>query len=294
MSPLGNRAPGEAASTGGPRSVLPSSTATGRAFQASLLADEFAALCGLVRSLCGVDLSQYKRAQMERRVRTWAKRRGAPDLAAYGKRLRSEPEELDAFLDRVTINVSHLWRHEDQFEALRRSILPELAPKGRIRVWSAGSSYGAEAYTIAAVCRDAVPSLRVEIHGTDLDKRMVARARTGVFTPEDARIAPPGMLQRHFTPSPEGGWVAKPELRRMVRFETGDLLRMPAAAERYDVIFCRNTVIYFTEEVRDALHERLVEALAPGGYLVVGTSERVADPRRLGLSSPFHFIYRKS
>ena len=96
----------------------------GQAFQASLVADDFAALCELVRTLCGVDLSQYKRAQMERRVRTWTQRRGTPDLAEYGKQLRKDPKELDAFLDRVTINVSHLWRHEDQFEVLRTKILP--------------------------------------------------------------------------------------------------------------------------------------------------------------------------
>ena len=263
--------------------------ATTSGFTAGLKADDFVALCELVRTLCGVDLSQYKRAQMERRVRTWTQRRGTPDLGEYGKRLRADAEELEAFLDRVTINVSHLWRHEDQFEALRSSILPELAPKGRVRIWSAGSSYGAEAFTIAAVCRDTVPQVRIEIQGTDLDKRMVARAKTGVFTPEDARTAPPKMLDKHFVKQPEGGWVAKPELQRMVRFETGDLLRMPIPVERYDVVFCRNT-----EEVRDALHERLVKALAPGGYLIVGTSERVADPRALGLTSPFHFIYRKS
>ena len=126
------------------------STRVATGFTANLKADDFVALCELVRSLCGVDLGQYKRNQMERRVRTWCQRRGTPDLTAYGKRLRSEPEELEAFLDRVTINVSHLWRHEDQFEALRTSILPELAPKGRVRIWSAGSSYGAEAFTIAA------------------------------------------------------------------------------------------------------------------------------------------------
>jgi chemotaxis protein methyltransferase CheR len=274
--------------------VAPRAATAPGGFTAGLKADDFVALCELVRTLCGVDLSQYKRNQMERRVRTWTQRRGTPDLGEYGKRLRSEPDELDAFLDRVTINVSHLWRHEDQFEALRRSILPELAPRGRVRIWSAGSSYGAEAYTIAAVCRETVPNVRVEIQGTDLDKRMVARARTGVFTPEDARTAPPRMLERHFSPRHEGGWVAKPELRRMVRFETGDLLHMPVPAERYDVVFCRNTVIYFTEAVRDALHRRLVTALAPGGHLIVGTSERVADPRGLGLTSPFHFIYRKS
>src|SRR5262245_52244523 len=101
---------------------------TSSGFTAGLKTDDFVALCELVRTLCGVDLSQYKRAQMERRVRTWTQRRGTPDLAEYGKLLRSNSEELDAFLDRVTINVSHLWRHEDQFEALRRAILPELAP----------------------------------------------------------------------------------------------------------------------------------------------------------------------
>jgi chemotaxis protein methyltransferase CheR len=285
-----------------PRSVGPNSTAAGRAprastvagFTAGLKVDDFAALCELVRSLSGIDLAQYKRHQMERRVRTWAERRGTPDLAEYGSRLRRDPAEVDAFLDRVTINVSHLWRHEDQFEVLRTSILPELAERRRLRIWSAGCSYGAEAYTIAAVCRTALPAASVEIVGTDLDKRMVARAREGHFTAEDARTSPPALLKRHFEPLPGGGWAACPELKRMMRFETGDLLRMPVPAERYDVIFCRNTVIYFTEAVRDALHERLVRALSPGGYLVVGTSERVSDPRGLGLTSPFHFIYRKS
>ena len=167
------------------------------------------------------------------------------------------------------------------------------AERKRLKIWSAGSSYGAEAYTIAAVCRETIPNVRVEINGTDLDKRMVARAREGIFTAEDARTSPKAMMQRHFDPQPDGGWVAKPELKRMVRFENGDLLRMPVPTERYDVVFCRNTVIYFTEEVRDALHARLVQSLAPGGYLVVGTSERVADPRGMGLTSPFHFIYRK-
>jgi chemotaxis protein methyltransferase CheR len=262
------------------------------AFTADIQRDDFTALCELVRRLCGVDLLQYKRGQMERRVRTFAQRRGTPDLAAYGLRLKADEEELDAFLDRVTINVSHLWRHEDQWAALGKSILPELAERGRVRCWSAGSSYGAEAFTLAAVASEA--GVRAEIQGTDLDRRMVERARTGRFSVEDARTAPKALLQRWFVPADEGGWQAKPELLRMTRFDVGDLLRMPVHKGRYDLIMCRNTVIYFTEEVRDALHARLADALAPGGYLVVGTSERVAGAAALGLTSPFHFIYRKS
>ena len=98
-----------------------------RRFAADIKADDFTALCELVRRLCGVDLLQYKRGQMERRVRTFAQRRGTPELAAYGLRLKADADELDAFLDRVTINVSHLWRHEDQWTALGKTILPELA-----------------------------------------------------------------------------------------------------------------------------------------------------------------------
>jgi chemotaxis protein methyltransferase CheR len=274
---------------------ITSASQTGPGFQATIAADEFTILCERVRSLCGVDLSQYKRGQMERRVRTWVQRRGETSLTAYAERLRRDAEELDAFLDRVTINVSQLWRHEDQWDALRRHVLPELAAgASRLRAWSAGCSYGAEAYTLAAVCREAIPGATVEIVGTDLDRRMVARARAGAFSADDARSAPAGVLRRHFEPAAGGGWQASAELRRMVRFETGDLLRMPVPAGRYDLVLCRNTVIYFNEEVRDALHRRLVEALAPGGHLVVGTSERVADPRGLGLTSPHPFIYRKS
>jgi chemotaxis protein methyltransferase CheR len=250
--------------------------------------DDYPPFCAAVRALCGVDLTQYKRGQMERRIRSWVARRGTEELAAYARLLRADPAELDAFLDRVTINVSQLWRHPEQWRTLASAILPELARAGSLRAWSAGCADGAEAYTLAAVCREAIPAARVEIRGTDLDHRMVARARAGRFGAKDSRGAPARALARHFP-----GGQATEELRAMVTFETGDLLRMPVARERYDLVICRNTVIYFTAEVRDALHARLVAALRPGGCLVVGTSERVADPRGLGLTSPSHSIYRK-
>ncbi|HWT24792.1 MAG TPA: protein-glutamate O-methyltransferase CheR [Solirubrobacteraceae bacterium] len=254
----------------------------------SAAADDYVAFCESVRLTCGVDPLQYRRGQMERRIRTWVERRGGEDLAGYARRLKREPAELDAFLDRVTINVWQFWRHPEQWKALGDSILPELAERGRVRAWSAGCSYGAEAYTLAAVARESIPHARVEIRGTDLDRRMVARAREGRFTQDDARGAPAASLRRWFP-----GGRATEELRRLVSFEVGDLLRMPLRPATYDLVMCRNTVIYFTEEVRDALHRRLVEALRPGGYLVGGTSERVAATRELGLTSPFHFIYRK-
>ncbi len=257
--------------------------------------DDFAVLCEGVRRLSGLDLTQYKRAQMERRVRTYVERRGAdPDLSGFVATLRTQPAELDAFLDRVTINVSELWRHPDQWVTLAGHVLPELAAAGRARVWSAGCSYGAEAYTLAAVRDDAIPGASVRITGTDIDRRMVERARAGVFSAADARGVSAPALLRHFREEDGGRLVADERLRRMVRFEVGDLLRMRVPAASYDLVMCRNTVIYFTEDVRDALHGRLTAALRPGGVLVVGATERVSDARALGLTQIHPFTYRKA
>lgn len=273
---------------------IPSAPAgTQPAFRADVAKDDYLAFCEELYRICGVDLLQYKRQQMERRIRTWTARRGTPDLALYCPRLAVDPEELDAFLDRVTINVSEMWRHPEQIGMVEKQILPQLAAEGPVRIWSAGCSYGAEAYTLATICRAVIPDARVTIKGTDLDRRMVQRAREGVFTPQDVRLAPKDMINRFFEPAPRNGWKAKPEVKRLLSFENGDLLRMRIQSESQDLVFCRNTVIYFNQEARDALHARLVDSLRPGGYLVVGTSERVTNAREAGLSSPFPFIYRK-
>ena len=256
--------------------------------------DEYWEFCSGIRALSGIDLSQYKRSQMERRIRSHARRQGSSGLSAYLTTLRGSREELDTFLDRVTINVSQLWRNPDQWTTIAREILPSLAERGSINAWSAGSSYGAEAYTLAALSREVGPRARVRILGTDIDPRMVERAREGWFTEEDARDAPPELLARWFEPQPDGNFRALPRLRAVTKFEVGDLLRLDAPAERYDLVLCRNTVIYFTEPVRDALHERLAASLKPGGWLVVGNSERVATPGNLGLAAAHPFIYRKS
>ena len=255
--------------------------------------DDYPAFCEGVRRICQVDLSQYKRGQMERRVRTFAERKGITDLSQYLILLRRSSDEVDEFLDRVTINVSQLWRNPEQWTLLAGTMLPELAAEtGRVRCWSAGSSYGAEAYTLAATIRDVIPRATASVLGTDIDRRMVARAKEGFFTKDDARTAPRKQLEKYFEPTP-GGYAARDDLKRIVRFEVGDLLRLRPKREAYDLVLCRNTVIYFNEEVRDALHVRLVESLRPGGFLMVGSTERVSSPESMGLQGAHPFTYRK-
>ena len=264
-----------------------------RAVPASPVRDEYVDFCEGVRRLCAIDLLQYKRGQMERRIRTFLSARGHAGLPEYLSVLRRDRAELEQFLDRVTINVSQLWRHPEQWDVLERDVLPELAQTGHIRAWSAGCSYGAEAFTLAAVCLSTVPQARVAITGVDIDARMIERARTGIFSAADARSVKPGVMDRWFAKRPDGGYEALPALRAITRFEVGDLLRVQPRAGAYDLVMCRNTVIYFNDEVRDALHARLAHALRPGGYLIVGATERVSSPAEIGLSPTHPFTYRK-
>jgi chemotaxis protein methyltransferase CheR len=255
--------------------------------------DDYLAFCEGLREICGIDLSQYRRPQMERRLRSFFARQGCSVLTDSLDRLRKDRRQLETLLDRVTINVSQLWRHPDQWAKLRQSVLPDLAAKGTLRAWSAGCSYGAEAYTLAAVCADTIGDVALTVIGTDIDVRMVSMARAGLFTEADAREAPRDAMNRWFERVPDG-WQAKDELRAVTQFDVADLLRIRRLSASYDLILCRNTVIYFTDKIRDELHARLAHALRPGGYLVVGGTERVTDPRSTKLEPAHPFIYRKS
>jgi chemotaxis protein methyltransferase CheR len=263
-----------------------------RAAAAAPAQDDYEAFCVAVMRLAKVDLLQYKRGQMERRIRTFVQKKGVADLQSYVARLKASEDELNEFLDRITINVSQLWRNPEQWTVVQRALLPELAQAGRVRCWSAGSSYGAEAYTLAAIAQEAIPQARVSITGTDIDRRMIARARIGAFSSDDARSAPKAALAKWFDRDGDD-WVAKRALKALVSFEQGDLLRMRLPRAGYDLVLCRNTVIYFNDEVRNALHERIAGALRPGGYFVIGSTERVANAREIGLNPVRPFTYQK-
>jgi chemotaxis protein methyltransferase CheR len=254
--------------------------------------DDYIGFCEGLRQICGIDLTQYRRPQMERRLRSYWERLGISKLTDALPRLRGDAAQLDDLLDRVTINVSQLWRHPDQWTQLERGLLAELAATGPVRAWSAGCSYGAEPYTLAAVCRDAIPAASVRILGTDIDQRMIARAKIGDFSDADARSAPPAAMERWFERASDG-WRPKQVLRSMVTFEVGDLLKLRPSASSYELIMCRNTVIYFADLIRDELHARFARALRPGGLLVIGGTERISDAPALGLTAIHPFIYRK-
>ncbi|WP_217915210.1 CheR family methyltransferase [Miltoncostaea marina] len=258
-------------------------------------ADDYVRFCGGVRSLCRVDLEQYRRGQMERRLRAFAGRAGHSDLDGYLDQLRRDVRARAAFLEHMTINVSELFRNPERFDELERVHLPRLVAEagGRgLRVWSAGCSYGAEAYSLAVLLREAAPSARHEIVGTDIDEAVLARAREGRFGAADMRAVTPARRARWFADEPGGGARAAAALRGMARFSRLDLLADPFP-RRQDLIVCRNVVIYFTDDAKARLYERLFDALRPGGVLFVGATERIAEPEAAEWEKDGMFFYRR-
>jgi chemotaxis protein methyltransferase CheR len=258
---------------------------------------DYLRFCTGIKSLTGIDLGQYRPAQMERRLRSFAERLGEADLDAYLTRLKRDPKALDAFLDRMTINVSELFRNPERFDELERTLLPELLrlSPGGLKVWSAGSSYGAEIYSLQILLREIAPRARHEFLACDIDERVLARAREGRFNPQDMRNVTPERRRRWFAEEAgEDGvmWRASQELRKGIGFRRMDLLKDPFPRGMH-LIACRNVVIYFNDDAKDVLYRRFHEALAPGGILFVGSTERVNGSEEMGWEKAGTFFYRR-
>lgn len=261
-----------------------------------LQAGDFKAFCKGVKELLGVDLSLYKRNQMERRARGLASRNHAASLTEYLAMLKRDPVLLDRFMERMTITVSQLWRNTDIFAAIQEQILPELnagADGQRLKLWSAGCSYGAEPYTLAAICRELGGKLAQppQIKGTDINPRMIERARAGHFSDEDARDAPLRLLTKYFDRPLSGGWTAKPALKQLIQFKVEDLFS--SKKDPVDLILFRNVAIHFERERRDEVHAILAGALRPGGMLVLGSTEMIIGPEQIGLERVRPFVFRR-
>ncbi|HLI47324.1 MAG TPA: protein-glutamate O-methyltransferase CheR [Chthonomonas sp.] len=249
----------------------------------------------------GIDLNLYRQQQMHRRLWGLVERAGKKSFMEYYALLEQDPQEYALFLDRLTINVSELFRNPEKWQELRTHILPELlAQGGPLRVWSAGCSYGAEPYSLAILLDQIAPERPHRILATDLDRSILKKAQQGRFTRADVRHVEPNILRRYFEGTPNASLPADadacytlcPRIRDRVTFRAHNLLCDPFEKD-FDLICCRNVVIYFTEEAKETLYQRFYDALKPGGYLFVGGSERIFRYREIGFDSPLPFFYRK-
>jgi chemotaxis protein methyltransferase CheR len=248
---------------------------------------------GVVLAASGLDLYSYKADQLRRRILSSVEAFGYADLDALGKAIKQSERELARLLDRLAINVTELYRNPESWEHLRLFVIPELLKtRNTLHCWSAGCSNGGEAYTLASLL-DLTGRVGHSILGTDIDSEALKAAEAGIYGAESITSVPPKTLDAYFEKLDDANYKVSPKLKQFVQFKKHNLLG-DSMAQKFDLIVCRNVVIYFTEEAKDALFQRFYEVLSPGGYLFVGGSERIIDPKAYGYLNPWPYIYRKS
>jgi chemotaxis protein methyltransferase CheR len=246
--------------------------------------------------LTGLDLTSYKAPQMHRRLSALLARMRIGSYADYARLLETDAVRRQEFRDYVTINVSEFFRDVHRFRALEERVLPELLHRrAALRVWSAGCSNGSEAYSLSMLLQELSPNRGHSILATDVDQTILDRARAGTeYLASDVRNVGRERAGRWFIPTSDGRFSVAPGARAGVRFARHDLLRDAFPRGPFDLIACRNVVIYFTETAKVRIFDGFVAALGPGGVLFLGGTEAIMRPQALGLSVIGPGFYRKA
>jgi chemotaxis protein methyltransferase CheR len=241
-------------------------------------AQELQELKEQIRRDVGFYCDGYKEHCLRRRIAVRMRARGLHTYADYAALLLTDVHEYQKLRDAVTINVSKFFRNPEVWEIVDRRVLPALFDTVRpIRMWSAGCAGGEEPFSIAIMLREyaernnQLNSLaRFDVLGTDIDRASLELAERGEYSTFDFTDIPVPLREKWFLPP--AFQKLKPEIMRAVRFESRDLITADFGTG-YDVIFCRNVVIYFERAVQEALFAKFHAALAPGGFLVMGKVE---------------------
>jgi chemotaxis protein methyltransferase CheR len=240
----------------------------------------------------GICMRESKRILVSNRLR---KRILALKMGSYDEYFRflteneKGKEELPNFIDAVSTNETYFYRGDNQFQALEEVVLPELFKKRkRIKVWSAGCSTGEEAYTVCIVILEAAGTYwggEVEIMGTDINTDVVKKAREARYSGRTLRFLPTELLNKYFEYTNNGIYELKSRVKSLVQFRTHNLLKDDPPGSSFDIIFCRNVMIYFDKQTQKKLVDTMfAKSLLPAGYLFIGHSESL-----LGWSERFKY-----
>lgn len=251
-------------------------------------AEDFRHIAQTLHAHAGIALSEGKAALVYSRLAKRLRVLGLRSFRDYCALIDGVEgvDERQAMMAALTTNVTRFYREPHHFDHLRDKVMPELSAKaragGRVRLWSAACSNGQEPYSMAMTVLDVLPEaaeLDVRILATDIDPNMVAEGAAGVYS--DDLLAPvPAGSRKHFTPvaGAPGRFSADATLRRLVAFKELNLIGDWPMRGRFDVIFCRNVVIYFDDATQERVWGRFTPILNPGGVLYIGHSERVTGP----------------
>lgn len=249
--------------------------------------DDFVQLTRKIAADRGFGCASYKEKCLRRRIAVRMRARGVHTYGDYAHILDSDASEYDRLLDALTINVTKLFRNWEVYAAMAARVVPALWHTDRpaIRVWSAGCASGEEPYSLAilfhrfAATAGMLPQIgRVDVLGTDIDRACLTSAERGEFEESDFAETPSELRERYFAPI--APFAVTAGVRRLVRFERRDLLADAEPSGPFDMICCRNVLIYFDRDSQERLFERFYRALAPGGVLVLGKVETLLGGAR--------------
>ena len=247
----------------------------------------FEALTAKIARDRGFACAAYKEKCLRRRIAVRMRAKGVHTYADYARILDMDALEYDRLIDALTINVTKLFRNWDTWAAMERAIIPALWARrdDRVRVWSAGCSSGEEPYSLAVLFhrhaereRELHRLSRVAIVGTDIDRESLAAAQRATFAEGAFGDTPADVRRRYFGATAPHDVL--PEVRAMVSLERRDLLSDPPPGPQQHLIVCRNVLIYFDRATQEQLFERFHDALAPGGFLVLGKVETLLGNAR--------------
>ena len=240
----------------------------------------FKSLVDHVSKESGIDLHKYRESYLRRRIDLRLKVLGLKDYGEYLRFLKKNGnEEIQKLVSTITINVTEFMRDKTPFQFLMNNILPEIASRKRrvksntIRFWSAGCSCGEEPYSIAICILEALgEGWLISIYATDIDDACLEMAKEGFYRPSQLKNLDKRLISKYFEKEDEG-YRVKSFLKRYIRFKKHDLTTENPVSRYLDVIFCRNVMIYFSEQQKIKVVNDFYNALVGGGYLVIGKSE---------------------
>ena len=246
------------------------------------MSQSFDALCEFLRRSSGLVMEQSKRYLVESRVMPIVRRErlsGLDELMVVLQKGQN-PKLAKDVIEAMTINETYFFRDKAPFDQFRNVMLPKLITtrqnEKRIRIWSAAASTGQEAYSLAMIideCAAKIPGWKIEIVGTDLSDGVLDKARKGIYSQfEVQRGLPTPMLLRHFNQIGDA-WQISEQMRSKVTFRQLNLLQDFSSLGRFDVIYCRNVLIYFDAPRKTDILTRMSRQLAPDGFLMLGASE---------------------
>lgn len=254
---------------------------------------EYAEFKGLIQRIAGIQLSDSKRmlvaGQLQRRLR----QTGSNNFQDYHRKLASSSEELQFVIDLLTTNETYFFREPAHFDFLQRELLPAHG-HAAFRAWSAASSSGEEAYSLAMTCAEHLRGSDWEILGSDISARMLAQASSGRYGPDRASGIPATLMKKYCRSETTGDFVIVPELQRHLRFRQINLTApIPPGSGSFDLIFLRNVLFYFDSDTKRRVIGHLLPRLKSGGHLIVSHTESLHGLGP-GLELVRPSIYRKS